>query len=582
MRKALPGLILLSSLLLSPGPALAAFKSASDALAPEAAWNPAPDADDIDLPMPCGLSLSLRAVAIPSGALIHDKAFPMGVRDPKDRNRQIYERQFTGHIAAPFTAADLPPVWRRKTGADAPSRKDDSWYFIGKYEVSRAQWQAVMEALGPDGEERVSACPRPGAREGALPVSGISWFEAQEFLNRLNAWLVKNHADSLPSYEGTRNIAFLRLPTEEEWEYAARGGANVPPEWWAGQDVFPLGEDKSLGDYGVFNQGTALEGPSPIGSRNGNPLGLHDTIGNVREMVDGFFRMSIADIRDGQVERRLHGAAGGILTKGGSFRSQEDAVMPGWRDELPLYTRTGPSRQADLGMRIVLSGLNIPSAERLAALRQQAGAPKTQPEKEISIAGASPLEALEAITAAASGPVKKSLEELRTRLEDEASARSRRDTDILERDFRSLLYQGESLRSYALRYTYTTKNINELAGRAKKVKNPKQQQAAEEQLAKMRAEQSDYLESMRMTASYYKSGLATIYDAPRRELDRLLAQTRREYGGAGYFNERMRFDIDALEKFLDLARKKGIDSLDYGAILKYSLPERIYKQVPKD
>ncbi|MDE7372325.1 MAG: hypothetical protein K2N07_11430, partial [Desulfovibrio sp.] len=67
--------VLLPLLLLIPRPALAAFTSANDGVAVESAWNPAPAKDDIVLPMPCGLSLTLRAVAVPAGGLIKDRTF---------------------------------------------------------------------------------------------------------------------------------------------------------------------------------------------------------------------------------------------------------------------------------------------------------------------------------------------------------------------------------------------------------------------------------------------------------------------------------------------------------------------------
>ncbi|MDE5878621.1 MAG: hypothetical protein K2G99_01105, partial [Desulfovibrio sp.] len=102
--RALGGALLALSLLL-PGAALAAFSSANDGVSVESAWNPAPAGDDIVLPMPCGLSLALRAVRVPAGGLIKDKTFSMGVVNAADGERQIYERQFDGHIAAPFTPA---------------------------------------------------------------------------------------------------------------------------------------------------------------------------------------------------------------------------------------------------------------------------------------------------------------------------------------------------------------------------------------------------------------------------------------------------------------------------------------------
>lgn len=582
-------LCLLCALLAVPlpaAPASAAFRSSSDVVTPEQTWNPKPAADDVSLPMPCGQVMVMRAVGVPAGRLLQDRCFTMGVSDAANQDRQLYEGSFKGYIAAPFTLKDLPAGWR---GQLTSAGDGYTFYFMGKYEVSQGQWEAVMNALDDDGTEKPEACPRTPGKGANLPRGGLSWFDAQAFLQKYNAWLVKNRLDALPRFEGTKNIGFVRLPTEEEWEFAARGGAKVPREELDNNDIFPL-EGRELKDYGVFTVAGALSGPQPIGSRHPNPLGLHDTVGNVREIVDGFFRMSVADVGEsGGVYHRLHGAAGGVLCKGGSYSSAEDAVRPGWRDEVPLFTAAGPSRPADLGMRVALSGLNIPNAQRLQALKKensQQGAQRpaasggTAPQRHeaaLQLQGSgSPLEALDKISAVAATPeMQSNLAQLRVLLQDQQGAYERQRATSLENTARSLLYQEETIRAFAYRYVSTTKTIEKIAGLQGAPRAD-----VEKMLAQARQDLDGYMRTLMVAANYYRSCLKLVSGAPEAGLERLLAQFRQEYAGHDVFNAHMRTNIDTLEKHVRLMRTKGADALNARQVVRDVVPQRHLKVLP--
>jgi hypothetical protein len=99
-----------------------------------------------------------------------------------------------------------------------------------------------------------------------------------------------------------------------------------------------------------------------IGSKLPNPLGLFDTAGNAAEMVLEPFRFSI--------DFRLHGATGGFIVKGGSFRKSKVEIMPGRREEMPYFLKDGAFRSTDLGFRVVLSAIVTPQ-NRNEALEQQ-------------------------------------------------------------------------------------------------------------------------------------------------------------------------------------------------------------------
>lgn len=128
-------------------------------------------------------------------------------------------------------------------------------FYLGKYEVTQAQWQKVMgENPSNFTKEKV------GEDSQNYPVEQISWDDAQAFVQKMNAQ--ENCADC------------YRLPTEAEWEYAARASTAT---------VYYFGDDSAeLNQYAWINE-NAEQKTHSVGQKSPNAWGLYDMMGNVLE-----------------------------------------------------------------------------------------------------------------------------------------------------------------------------------------------------------------------------------------------------------------------------------------------------------
>lgn len=155
-----------------------------------------------------------------------------------------------------------------------------SAFKIGRYEVTQQQWQAVMGENPSD------------VKADSLPVNNVSWDDCQEFISRLN------------QLTGCR----FRLPTEAEWEFAARGGNQSSDYEYAGSN--------KLADVAWFADNAQGLAPHAVGKKAPNELGLFDMSGNVGEWVQDWYG-------DYSSEPQINpqGAAGGAahVTRGGAI-----------------------------------------------------------------------------------------------------------------------------------------------------------------------------------------------------------------------------------------------------------------------
>jgi formylglycine-generating enzyme required for sulfatase activity len=366
LRRALCALALSTTL----GMSLSAMAADGDMLD-----NPRPLAGDVVLPLPCDGEMVLRYVYVLARGTLDDReislgySFSEGEAGYKQSFISGYRRDF---INGQFTLDDLPSGWRKIIGpllpkTDPATPLKPMLYFIGKYEVTARQYAQVMsQAQALASGEPALACEVFQGVAGRLPKVRLSRFEAERFSAVYSAWLIKYYRDLLPisgrgKTDGDGGVAFVRLPTEVEWEYAARGGQAVSRQELEGR-LFPRridgsDEDGPLGDWAVFNQVAGGTGQTArlmlIGTRLPNPIGMFDVIGNAAEMVQESFQLVHAG--------RLQGAYGGFVAKGGNYLEGEGTLFTGMRREYPLFAADGTEQSNDTtGFRIAIGALSAP------------------------------------------------------------------------------------------------------------------------------------------------------------------------------------------------------------------------------
>ena len=182
-------------------------------------------------------------------------------------------------------------------------------YYIGKYEVTQALWQAVMGS-------------NPSEFKGDnLPVEPVSWDDCQDFLSKLNRITGKS----------------FRLPTEAEWEYAARGGNKSRGYQYSGSN--------NLSGVAWYYKNSKRK-THVVGTKLPNELGIYDMSGNVWELCQDLYGEYSSSL---QVNPTGANSGSYRVCRGGSFGSVAESCRSSDRDFIE------PGIISIIGLRLVLS-----------------------------------------------------------------------------------------------------------------------------------------------------------------------------------------------------------------------------------
>ncbi len=184
-------------------------------------------------------------------------------------------------------------------------------FYIGKYEVTQGEWKSLM------GDN-----PSRFKHGDDYPVERVSWDDAREFIKRLNK----------------KTDGKYRLPTEAEWEFAARSGGKK--EKWAGTS-----KESELGKYGWYDANSDKK-THPVGKKIANGIGLFDMTGNVWEWCSDWYSSDY--YKKSPKDNPVGPSSGSVrVIRGGSWGSDPGGVRAAYRNG-----DTPGGRGGDLGFRL--------------------------------------------------------------------------------------------------------------------------------------------------------------------------------------------------------------------------------------
>ena len=313
--------------------------------------------EELVLPMPCGHQIYFRRIDI-------------RIRDILDY-RTAYLGDSNAASRSTINKVSSIPLSKRISGSFRRPEPEGlgqiSYYYIGKYELTEPQWRLYSEGFFARGlesadpssqicQEHIRWLTETQRPVRVLPATNINWFDANDFVRAYTNWVLNldraliegGGRPLLPWQQGTNG--FLRLPTNAEWEFAARAG-EVDRDGLS-RAYYQIEQDgklrnaslEEIAQIGDIVNGVYVAG---IGKRLPNKFMLFDMLGNAAELVLDLFEPTRPD--------GLTGLTGGAVIRGGSSQTPKNLIGLGYRQEAPMFDSNGEVRSATVGARIAIS-----------------------------------------------------------------------------------------------------------------------------------------------------------------------------------------------------------------------------------